>query len=285
MPFSTAALVGVSLAVVAAAGLSFFASQLVRRRGIDGSAPAWGALAVGLAYAIGHLGVAMPSMPPGDVTDRIPWIAVAAAVVATILGMGRGALWGRVVAFVGLASLAWVVMLGPVLGSSDFTREQFLWLAGSAFAALFFSINVALLDSSSRHIDIWLALALLAIGSGVVLLLANSAVLFQLAGLLGVVLMASLLGSRGLAIGGGVPLASTILIALVLEGFVYAFLPAVAAVLLAAAPTSLWLTRLGPIARLGSKARITVALVIMLIPIGIAIGVTLGSQTTNEYGY
>jgi hypothetical protein len=174
-------------------------------------------------------------------------------------------------------------MLGPVLGAGDFPRETVVWLATTAVASLLAALNVALLDAPSRRFEVWAALTVFALGAGVVLVLANSAVLFLLAGVLAVVLAASLFGSWGLPVGGGIPVAASVLTALVVEGFVYAFLPATSALMLAASPAVLWLTRLGPLARLGPNARAAVAAGMAFLAVAVAVGLFLASRTSDGY--
>jgi hypothetical protein len=108
--------------------------------------------------------------------------------------------------------------------------------------------------------------------------------LFQLGGVLSMVLAVSLLGSWGRPVGGGIVVASAVLTALVIEGFVYAFLPTSSALLLAGSPAMLWLTRLGPVARLGPKGRAAVASGLILIPIAVAVGLGLASSSVDESG-
>ncbi len=283
MPVSTTAILAVIFALGLAAGLSALAARSKRRLGGGSTAPWWGTIAVGLAYAVGHAGVATPSIPPADVTDRIPIIALISAVVAIVLAGGRGRSWGRISGYLGLAILVNVVMLGPVLGSGDFPQETVIWLAASAVASVLATLNVGLLDAPGRRVDLWAALVVFAFGAGVVLVLSNSAVLFQLGGVLAVVLAASLLGAWGLPIGGGVPVALAVLTALIVEGFVYAFLPASGALILAAAPATLWLTRIGPLARLGPRTRAVVAAVLISIPVALAAGLVLASKSNDGY--
>jgi hypothetical protein len=222
------------------------------------------------------------------VTDRIPLIALAGAVVAALCSGRRVGFLARAAGSLGLAILAYVVMLGPVLGAGEGNfppPETLAWLAMTAVVTLLAVLNVSLLDSPARRSELWAALTTFAVGAGVVLVLANSAVLFQLGGVLAVVLAASLLGSWGLPVGGGVPVAVAVLMALVVEGFVYAFLPTPSALLLAASPAVLWLTRLGPIARLGPKARAAVAAGLILLPVAVAAGLVLASKASDSYGY
>jgi len=285
MPVSTTAGFALILASALAAGLSSLAARSARRRGPDAAAPWWGALVVGLAYALGHAGVATPSIPPADVTDRVPLVALAGAVVAAFGSGRRVGFPARAAGSLGLATLACVALLGPVLGAGDLPRETVAWLASTAVVTLLAALNVALLDAPARRSELWAALTALAVGAGVVLVLANSAVLFQLGGVLALMLAASLLGSWGLPVGGGGPVAAAVLTALVVEGFVYAFLPAPAALLLAASPAVLWLTRLGPVARLGPTARAAVGAGLVLIPVAVAAGLVLASKASDGSGY
>jgi hypothetical protein len=273
MPVSVTAAFAVLLASAVAAGLSSLAA---RRQRMAEVAPWWGAFTVGLAYVIGHLGVATPSIPPGDVTDRIPVVALAGAIVAAILAGKRGVTWARVVGSIGLGMLASLLILGPVLKADEVT--QLVTIAASLLAMT----NVALLDAPSRRAELWVGLTVLTTGAGVVLILANSAVLFLLAGTLAAVLAAALLGAWGKPLGGGIPVASAVLTALVIEGAVYASLSAKPALILAASSALLWLIRLGPLGSLGPKARCALASVLVLIPVAIAIGLILTSASAES---
>jgi hypothetical protein len=283
MPIPMTAVFALILAAAVSAGLSALAARSLGR---DGKlASWWGALAVGLAYALGQVGVAPPSFPPADVTDRIPFIALLGAVVAAILAGDRGGTWGRIVGYLGLASLSWLVMLGPVLGREEIPRETKAWLVGTALAGLLAALNVALLDAPARRPELWAALTMFALGSGIALVLANSAVLFQLGGVLTLALAASLLGAWGRPVGGGIAVGVAVLTALVAEGFVYAFLPASAGIVLALAPAILWTTRLGALSRLGPKARASIAAGLILIPVAVAIGLVMASISADGDGY
>jgi hypothetical protein len=283
MPVSMTAIIALIFATVLSGGLSALAARWSRR---DGKAPPhWGGAAVGLAYALGHAGVAMPSFPPSDVTDRIPMIALLGGAVAVILAGNRGGLRGRVAGYLGLAASASIVMLGPVLGAEDISRERWAWLAGTAITSSFAALNVAMLDAPARRPELWAALTVLALGTGVVLVLANSAILFQLGGVLTLALAASLLGAWGMPVGGGIAVGVAVLTALIVEGFVYAFLPASAALALAFAPAALWLTRLGALGRLGPKARGSIAMCLILVPVAVAIGLVIASKPSDDYGY
>ncbi len=285
MPVSATAVLAMILATAFSAGLSALGVWSRRRLGVDAPSPWWGALAVGLGYLIGHAGVATPAIPPADVTDRIPLIALVGSGVAALLAGGRRDVWIRVLAYTGLATLTYVVMLGPVLGSGDFPGETVTWLVGSAVVSVLAALNVGFLDAPGRRSETWVGLAAFAFGAGVVLVLSNSAVLFQLGGVLAVALVASIVGAWGRPVGGGVPVALGVLTALIVEGFVYAFLPAPSAAILAASPLVLWLTRLRPIARLGPRTRAAIAAVLILIPVAVAAALVLASKSDEGYGY
>jgi hypothetical protein len=283
MPVSMTAIFALIFAAALSGGLSALAALWSRR---DGKAPPhWGGAAVGLAYALGHAGVATPSFPPSDVTDRIPIIALLGGAVAVILAGNRGGLRGRIAGYLGLAASAWIVMLGPLLGAEEIPRETWAWLAGTAITSSFAALNVALLDAPARRPELWAALTGLALGTGVVLVLANSAILFQLGGVLTLALAASLLGAWGMPVGGGIAVGVAVLTALIVEGFVYAFLPGSAALALAFAPAALWLTRLGVLSRLGPKTRGSIAMCLIIVPVAVAIGLVIASKSADGYGY
>jgi hypothetical protein len=202
MPVSMTALFALIFAAALSGGLSALAARSTRRSGK--AAPWWGESAVGLAYALGHVGVAPPAIPPADVTDRIPVIALLVGVVAMVLAINRGGPLRRIAGYLGLAAVAWIVMLSPVLGAAEISRVTMAWLVGTAFASLLAALNVALLDASDRRSELWAALAVFSLGTGVVLVLANSAILFQLGGVMTLTLAASLLGAWGKPVGGGI---------------------------------------------------------------------------------
>ena len=96
---------------------------------------------------------------------------------------------------------------------------------------------------------------------------------------------AGLVGTAGRR---GIVVASTVLSMLVIEGFVYAFLPTPKRPVLAASPSMLWLTRLSPVARLGPKTRAAVASGLILIPVASRVGpgprVQIGQQWVIDPG-
>jgi hypothetical protein len=233
---------------------------------------------------VAHCAVATPSFPPFDVTDRIPFLALAAAVVAAFLAGGRGVLWARIVGSLGLAVLVSLVMLGPVLGAGEYSEETIFQLSAIAGVSCLAMLNVGLLDTPSRRLELWVGLTVVTAGAGVALILSNSAILFFLAGCLVLVSVASLLGGWGMPVGGGTTVGASVLTALLIEGSVYAFLPAIPSLLLASAPLLLWITRIGPIARQGTMPRAVIAASLVLIPVAIAIFLVYSSASSDLSG-
>jgi hypothetical protein len=284
MPISTTALIVVMIAFALSAVVSAFAARSSHHRELSNAGPWWGAIGVGLAYALGHSAIAPPAYPPSDVTDRLPILALAAALVAAALAGGRDVLWARVLGLAGLAGLVILVMLGPVLGAGEYSEETVIQLASISGACLLAMVNLALLDRPSSRLELSIGLVVLALGAAIVLILSNSLVLCLLGGTLAAVLAFSLVGGWGRPVGGGVPVAATILSALLVEGSVYAFLPATPAILLAGSPGLLWLLRWGPCSRLGPKARAGLAVALIAIPVGIAIVLTFFSRVEDASG-
>ncbi|HEU5118168.1 MAG TPA: hypothetical protein VFT74_16220, partial [Isosphaeraceae bacterium] len=225
------------------------------------------ALGVGLGYALGHAIVAKPAFPPGEVTSRIPYLAVAAAVVS----VGQGGGLGRFLRALALASVVYLVMLSPILSRGEHSNLALIGLAGTALTALISAGNVAALDEPGRRIELHWALAVLSFGAGFVFLMARSVVLAQLS----LVLAASLVGAWRASAPGVSLVALTVLSALVIESVFYAFLPASGALLIAGAPALNWVTRLGPLARLGTKGRAILTVTLIAATVALALFVVI----------
>jgi hypothetical protein len=277
MPVSIVAILAVTFGWALAFVIPFLAVRLAKAKGYDGHAPRWAGIAIGLAYIAGHLGIAMPSFPPGDVTDRIPLLAL----IAAILGLFRI----RFSAYFAMTVLTYVIMLGPILSTGDFDRSVLGWLVAVSVVSALAMYNLACLDSPPRRVELSLGLIVLACGTGLVLLLSNSAVLFQLSMILAVVVLAALLGEGKTAVGGGVMVIGVVLMSLIVEGFVYAFLPTTPAMLLAASPAVLWLMRIKKIAHLGPKTKAAIGVGLMLVPVTIAVALVWMNRSTDASGY
>lgn len=221
----------------------------------------WGAVGVALGYGVGHAGVAGLGSPWGEVTGRVVYVALASAAA----GIVRGRMGWRMAAYAGLAGVVCGLMLTPVAGRAGW------WLVGTALVLVLAGVNVAALEGRG---DLKVAMAALSVGSAVVLLLARSVVLCELAILLGAVL--------GVSRGHGAVVGFGVLGALVVEGFVYAFLPAESALLLAAALGVLWVTEVGPLARMSLTWRAALAAGLVLMVVGAAAGVVVVMRGGGE---
>jgi hypothetical protein len=252
-------LTATALALILSGAVSGAISILSARR--RGSSPWWGALAAGVAYALGHAAVAMPPFPPGEITARIPYLALAASLLSAISMPGQGGLTHRLLTPLGLVSLAYVVMLSPILPRGESSNEFLIRLVSAALVTLLAASNLAWLDHPGRRVELRVALVLLSFGSALVFLMARSILLFQLS----LVLSASLLGACLSPSAGLVPVALTVLSALVLESFFYASLSAWKALALAASPSVVWITRLAPVAHLSTKSRIFISAMLLIL--------------------
>lgn len=238
----------------------------------------WAGPAIGLAYTAGQAAIAMPSFPPLDVTDRIPWIALAAMLLALAEATWPFAPRLRLLGRALLLTLILGTMLGPVISAGDFTWTTIGWLSATAVTAVLAWLNLWVIEGASQGRDAYRSLMLTTGGAALVLLLSGSAALC----LLGVVLTVSLAAAR-LAAWHRAPVSGLItgvavLTALILEGYVYASMPLWSALLLAAAPAGTWITRAMP---LREKAGITAAVLgtlAVLIPVGSAIGLAAASS-------
>jgi hypothetical protein len=272
------------LAVAAAAAVAAVVIGLGRlagaRREAGRGRPWWAASAVGLAYLAGHFVAARPAVPPADVTDRIPWLALAATALALAESAGR---WMRATGWTLLAALAVGLVLGPVIGAGDFSREVVVWLAASIAVAVLSWADLAVLSARPDRSDLLRALLITCGGAAAALPLSGFGMGGPLSAALAAALAAAWLAARGEVPAGYAPVAATVLTALVLEGFVYAVLPAASAVLLAAAPAATWLTRLGPVRRLGPWASAAVGGAAVLVPVAVAVGLAAAAVESSPF--
>src|SRR4051794_15049003 len=102
------------------AALSFAAARGVfrRLRGAGGDRAA-AALGVGLGTLAGCAAVARPVVPPVDVTDRVYWLAAAAALYGLVGSLVPAPAWARWVGRLLLSALVVGATFGPVLGVED----------------------------------------------------------------------------------------------------------------------------------------------------------------------
>ena len=101
----------------------------------------WAGPAIGLAYIAGQAAIARPSFPPVDVTDRIPWLALAAMLLAVAEAIWPFAARLRFLGRTLLLTLILGLMLGPVISAGDLTWTTIGWLAAAAVTAVLAWLN------------------------------------------------------------------------------------------------------------------------------------------------
>ena len=142
-------------------------------RAVGGRGGAWlAASAVGLGYVAGHFGVARPAFPPVEVTDRIPWLALAASALAVFEAMRTPGTVARGMGRSVLAVLTLWLILGPVVAASGLSKS----LVISGLVALAAWVNLEALAAKPGGHDVLRSLLITAAGAGIVLLVSGSAV-------------------------------------------------------------------------------------------------------------
>ncbi len=265
-------------ALVAAAAIGLRRVLGAPERSSQG-ASAWSAPAVGFAYIATQAAVALPAFPPVEVTDRIPWLALAATVLAVAEPVLALAPWIRLTGRSLLLILSLGLMLGPVVRADNLSWPMLGWLTITAFMAFLAWLNLWALERLGSGTDAFRSLIVASSGTTLVLLLSGSIVLGLLGAALTVSLAAGRLAAGSLASESGLIVGSTVLTALVLEGYIYASMPLGSALLLAAAPAGTWITRTG---LLRGKVGITTTVLgplAVLVPVGLAVGWAAASST------
>lgn len=161
------------------------------------------------------------------------------------------------------------LMLGPVVSADDLSRPMLDWLTVTAVLAW---LNLWALERVGRGTDAFRGLIVTSSGATLVLLFSGSAVLC----LLGMALTASMVVGR-LAAWDRAPMSglvagSTVLTALVLEGYIYASMSPWSALLLAAAPAGAWITRMEPLRGKQGISATVPGTIAVLVPVGLAVG-------------
>ena len=271
------AVLATAIPVLVAAGLVGIGRAIGGRIGACSKAAA-----VGLSYLAGHAGVAGLNFPAGDVTDRIPWIAILAILLAVIEAVRD---FGTIARFVGRSILfvfALSVVVGPLVSAGSVERELAVKLALSTALAIAAWVNLEFLGARRLESDVRNAMLITAGGASIVLVASGSVVL----GFLGASLTAALAGGElagalrkgNRLLVGTVAGAGAMLVALVQEGYIYASLPGSSALLLAAAPAAAWVARIGPLKRFGPWPTVVVAILLALIAVGMAVAMSSGSE-------
>jgi hypothetical protein len=256
------------------------------RVGMAGSGSSAVALALGAGELTAHLVNARPAFPPIDVTDRIPWLVLAALLLGLCESIRPSPAWARWENRLLLVLLTLGLVLGPVLGPGWPTRADLARQGGLALILLAAWLNLEGLAARRTTAVLGPALLVVAVGAGAALLLAGSLVLSQiglgLAAALGAVWLVSC-GLPALSLSrGGVPVLVATLSALLIGGQVYAFLPRSSALLLAAAPLAAWVASVGPSRRLPSWQAALIGAAATLVPTAIALGLAISASPSYE---
>ncbi|WP_422928799.1 hypothetical protein [Singulisphaera sp. PoT] len=269
------------------AAFVLFASHLISRRGETPPAYDWGLPpAVGLGYLAGHFAIAWPS---SDVTDRIPWL-VAGAIVLGIFEAARPTpRWVRGENGLIFTLAVLLVMLGPAIQETWGTREANLWLAALGAIVLVAWINLEALAARLKGSALMVPLLAWVGGAGAVLLLSGSMVLGRLGGALASALLGAWLVSRRNSpinvARGTIPVIAVTIASLLLEGHVYAQAAQAGVALVAIAPLLLWITRIGPIRNGRPWVAALIGTVLVLIPIGVALGMAIAADMGDASEY
>lgn len=226
----------VAVAMMVAAGICSLALWC----GKESARRAFGPLAVGLAYCIGHLVVTgWVSFPPTDTTNWLPYFALGAAALGAVQESVRLKTGVRVLLFALITAGALRLLLKPKFQYGWPAGQGWLWLTGLALAVVFLAVVVDLLvQRTSRPIELPAYLLIVCAGTAGALMLSGSILLGQLATALGAAIFGTLvLSIRRIALSRGVaPVFSLLLGALLISGYFFAELPATSAALLAVAP-------------------------------------------------
>ncbi len=277
-------LIGIGLSAGLALVVTIVAGLIA---GAKAPAITWaGPPALGLGYALGHAAVRgwlkgeWPTFPPLDVTDWVPFLALAAMVLGSFEAAAPSPAWARWENRLLLAAGSLWALLHPLFNGTWQPREGAIWLASIGAAQL---IVWGVMETRARQLGRAMIppMVILAAGTAAVLLLSHSLVLGELAATLAVALVAICLVSLwrpGLTLArGGVPVVVTVLTGLLVLGRFYAYpeVSAPAVILLAVSPLTLWIDLLGPVRRLGAWKAGLVRAVAIFVPVAIAVGLTL----------
>lgn len=251
-----------------------------------------GAVALGLGYAVGHVTAAgWPALPPTEATQWLFFfalVALLAGVLDTFLRIARP--W-RLGLWLALCAGLLALLLRPKIQSSWTPAQSALWLLG--LAALMTILAASLGRIARPHADAVFTLfaaALVCGGSGIALVLSGSLLLGQLAFVLaagvGVALVAAWFFPELPLAAGAVPVIVALLTGLWVNGYFYAELPAICALLFALAlvlPALLpsMATALGN-SRLLAKPLLLRAAVVAL-PVAIAVFVAFRASPSLDY--
>jgi hypothetical protein len=243
-------------------------------------------IGLGLGYIIGHVALAWPAFPPIDVTDRLPWLALAAMVVGLLESLWPISNRLRWATRLSLLALTLLAILGPIARETVRTGAGVAWLAVVGVSAFVSWVLLERLFNRLSKGGIEWLLVLIAGSSAALLLVSGSLVLGQLglvlAAVLGALALISWRAARPMLDRGALLVVLSVLTALVLDGHVYAFVPVSSALLLAASPLAAWVDKIGPARRLGPRGAAIVRGLAVMVPLAVAIGLALNASPSYE---
>jgi hypothetical protein len=248
-------------------------------------------LAVGAAFIVGHVGwPGVPEVPPSTGGDWIFWLAGPLTAVGLIESLVRMPAWVRaILTSIASVALVWVI-LRPLI-------PQALTPTQAATGAALFGLAAALAVESTHHlarrepgITIPLVLMIVAMAGGIMLLGSGSVTQGFLAGPLVATTIAGVVLTRRQpwARVGAALVLLVLLAGLLVRSHFYNYDGATTAMVLLVilAPLAGWAGRLPGISRLSPWKRTVITLVVALIPVGIAMALTIANQPEpNPYGY
>ncbi|MDR3636316.1 MAG: hypothetical protein P4L84_21115 [Isosphaeraceae bacterium] len=247
----------------------------------DGGVAAAASLA--FAYAAGHAAIAAPAFPPVDVTDRVSWIARASLLAALASSAAAERPLWRWVNRVLFSALTVVAMIGPILAERSQTWTGLLWIVAVVAVFVFSWANIDALDDRVSPATLGVSLILIVFGTALALAVSGSVVLGQLCAALGASLVVVVALARGSTLRAGLgPVCSTVLGALLIDGGVYSELPAAVAVLLTAAPLTLWTARLPVLVRLRGWQRTLAVALMTILPVALAVVLSFSDSPRYE---
>lgn len=249
---------------------------------LRGDASRTASLSVAAAYPAGHAAiVGWPAFPPVEATQWLVYLALGAGALAALGGRNPLAGWWPWASRLALAVAVPVLLLRPLVTHRWNALQSATWIGGSALVIVALTKALEALGRRSGAGPAPLALAVCAAAGSAVLLVSGSALVAQLAsvlaGTVGALTLAAWIRPQR-AVSGALFPAVAVYAGLLLAGLHYVEVPATSASLLAAAPLSVWLTRVRPLRGLTAWKLRAAAVVLALLP-GIAAFVVAWNRT------
>jgi hypothetical protein len=278
------------LAPAAAAGAAVAVWRLVPEASWLRRAVALPALTAG--YVVGHLAAAgAPSLPPVDTTQSLFYLALLAGALGLVEVSGAGAAVRRAAQVLAVGSMLGLV-LHPLVRYQWSTGQTAVRSAALAVAALALGWATRALAARLTAVATLAGWIAVFAGTATLLVLARTALLAQLASavaiaLLVLVVVVALAPTRagGAAVAAAaLPFVVPMLIAFVLNGFLYAELDAPAAAALAASPLAA-AAALAVARQRGPRAEVAAALLAVAVLLAPFVASAAISYAADDRGY